>query len=177
MITYANTPSALKLLHLLNDMAPTLPVIVRSHDDSDLDQLKKAGAAEVVPELMEGSLMLASHALIMMGVPLRRVVHRVQAAREERYASLRGYFHGSSDAGDDAELERLHTVTVSEDAHCVGLPLSAVDVAGCGAFVTAIRRGRGRLEVTPETQLASGDVVVLRGTADAVAKAETLLLK
>ncbi|PJJ20945.1 monovalent cation:H+ antiporter-2, CPA2 family [Janthinobacterium sp. OK676] len=177
VITYANTPSALRLLHLLNEMAPTLPVIVRSHDDSDLDQLKKAGAAEVVPELMEGSLMLASHALIMMGVPLRRVVHRVQAAREERYASLRGYFHGTSDAGDDAELERLHTVTVSDGAHCVDLPLSAIDVAGCGAFVTAIRRGRGRLEVTPETQLASGDVVVLRGTADAVAKAETLLLK
>ena len=177
VITYANTASALRLLHLLNEMAPTLPVIVRSHDDSDLDLLKNAGAAEVVPELMEGSLMLASHALIMMGVPLRRVVHRVQAAREERYASLRGYFHGTSDAGDEAELERLHTVTVGEDAHCVGLPLSTLDVAGCGAFVTAIRRGRGRLEVTPETQLASGDVVVLRGSADAVAKAETLLLK
>lgn len=59
----------------------------------------------------------------------------------------------------------------------MGLPLSTIDVAGCGAAVTAIRRGRGRLEITPETQLASGDVVVLRGTADAVAKAETLLLK
>ena len=69
------------------------------------------------------------------------------------------------------------STTVSEDAHCVDLPLSAIDVAGCGAFVTAIRRGRGSLDVSPETQLASGDVVVLRGTADAVAKAETLLLK
>ncbi len=176
MITYANTPSALRLLHLVNDMAPTLPVIVRSHDDSDLDQLKKAGAAEVVPELMEGSLMLASHALIMMGVPLRRVVHRVQAAREERYASLRGYFHGSSDAGDDAELERLHTVTVGEDAHCVGLPLSTIDVAGCGAFVTAIRRAR-----PPGSHARDAAGQRRRGGAarhaDAVAKAETLLLK
>jgi len=177
VITYANTPAALKLLHLLNDMAPTVPVIVRSYDDSDLDQLRDAGAAEVVPELMEGSLMLASHALIMMGVPLRRVVHRVQAAREERYASLRGYFHGASDAGDDADLERLHTVTLSDGAQCVGLPLSTVDVASCGAAVTAIRRGRGRLDITPETQLAIGDVVVLRGSADAVAKAENLLLR
>ena len=50
-------------------------------------------------------------------------------------------------------------------------------MAGCGASVTTIRRGRGRLDVTPELELASGDVVVLRGTADAVAKAESLLLK
>jgi CPA2 family monovalent cation:H+ antiporter-2 len=53
--------------------------IVRSHDDTDLDKLRAAGATEVVPELMEGSLMLA-HALVILGVPLRRVVHRVQAA-------------------------------------------------------------------------------------------------
>ena len=177
VITYANTPAALRLLHMVNELAPTLPVIVRSYDDSDLDQLREAGATEVVPELLEGSLMLASHALIMMGVPLRRVVHRVQAAREERYASLRGYFHGASDAGDDAELERLHSVTVGDGARCIGLPLSSIDMATSGAAVTTIRRGRISLAVTPETQLASGDVVVLRGSADAVARAETLLLK
>ncbi len=177
VITYANTPAALRLLHLVNELAPTLPVIVRSYDDSDLEQLRDAGATEVVPELMEGSLMLASHALIMMGVPLRRVVHRVQAAREKRYASLRGYFHGASDAGDDAELERLHSVTVGDSARCIGVALSSIDMAGCGAQVASIRRGRSRLAVTPELELSSGDVVVLRGSADAVAKAENLLRK
>jgi voltage-gated potassium channel Kch len=106
VITYASTPSALRVLHLVHELAPALPVIVRSYDDTDLDRLKAAGAAEVVPELMEGSLMLASHALVMLGVPLRRVVHRVQAAREARYASLRGWFHGASDAGEDADLRR-----------------------------------------------------------------------
>ncbi|CDG85475.1 sodium/hydrogen exchanger family protein [Janthinobacterium agaricidamnosum NBRC 102515 = DSM 9628] len=177
VITYTSTPSALRVLHLVHELAPTLPVIVRSHDDTDLDLLKNAGAAEVVPELMEGSLMLASHALVMLGVPLRRVVHRVQAAREERYASLRGYFHGVSDAGDDADLMRLHSVTLADTAKCIGLPLSAIDVAGCGAEVTTIRRGRGRLNVTPDTIFETGDVVVLRGAADAVTRAENRLLK
>ncbi|WP_317205319.1 cation:proton antiporter [Janthinobacterium sp.] len=174
VITYASTPSALRVLHLVHELAPTLPVIVRSHDDTDLDRLKAAGAAEVVPELMEGSLMLASHALIMLGVPLRRVVHRVQAAREARYASLRGYFHGASDVGDD-ELVRLHSVTLGERARCTGLALGDLDLAGCGAEVATIRRGRGRLEVGAATVLEAGDVVVLRGAADAVARAERLL--
>jgi len=177
VITYANTASALKVLHLVHELAPTLPVIVRSHDDADLDRLKAAGAAEVVPELMEGSLMLASHALVMLGVPLRRVVHRVQAAREERYASLRGYFHGISDVGDDAEMVRLHTVTLPENAGSVGKALGDIDVAETGAEVTTIRRGKQRLPIGPETILGAGDVIVLRGGAQAVARAEALLLE
>jgi CPA2 family monovalent cation:H+ antiporter-2 len=126
---------------------------------------------------MEGSLMLASHALVMLGVPLRRVVHRVQAAREERYASLRGYFHGASDVGEEADMVRLHSVTLDGKAACVGKALSEVDVAGAGAEVTTIRRGKGRLELTPDTVFEAGDVVVLRGAAEAVNRAETRLLR
>src|SRR5471032_1425879 len=177
VITYASTPSALKVLHLVHELAPTLPVIVRSYDDTDLDRLKAAGAAEVVPELMEGSLMLASHALVMLGVPLRRVVHRVQAAREERYASLRGYFHGASDVGEEADLVRLHSVTLNDGAACIGKLLVEIDVIGAGAEVTSIRRGRGALALTPDTRLELGDVVVLRGAADAVTRAEARLLR
>jgi CPA2 family monovalent cation:H+ antiporter-2 len=176
VITYASTPSALKVLHLVHELAPTLPVIVRAYDDTDLDALKAAGAAEVVPELMEGSLMLASHALVMLGVPLRRVVHRVQRAREERYASLRGYFHGTNESSDESELVRLHSVALSEGASCVGKALCDVNVDRTGAEISAIRRGKVRLDVTPQTVLESGDVVVLRGAAEAVARAESALL-
>ena len=162
----------------MHELAPTLPVIVRSHDDTDLDLLKKAGAAEVVPEALEGSLMLASHALVMMGVPLRRVVHRVQSARDERYAALRGYFHGSSDIGDDPEhtYVRLHSVTLRDDAGSIGKRLEELELHEVGAEVTTIRRGRARLEVTPRTELEMGDVVVLRGSAEAVDRAEGRLL-
>jgi CPA2 family monovalent cation:H+ antiporter-2 len=179
VVTYASTPSALKVLHFAHELAPALPVIVRSHDDSDLDKLRNAGAAEVVPEAIEGSLMLASHALVMLGVPLRRVVHRVQAARDERYASLRGYFHGASDAPDDAEHlhVRLHSVTLGEGAKSIGKPLAALKLQEVGAEVTIIRRGKVRIEVTPETILEAGDIVVLRGATEGVARAEEHLLK
>jgi CPA2 family monovalent cation:H+ antiporter-2 len=179
VITYASTPSALKVLHLVHELAPSLPVIVRSHDDTDLDLLKQAGAAEVVPEALEGSLMLASHALVMLGVPLRRVVHRVQSARDERYASLRGYFHGASDLTDDPEhmYVRLHSVTVADGARVAGQSLGSLELQEVGAEVTTIRRGKGRVEVTPQTVLAHGDVVVLRGGAEAVSRAEERLLQ
>ena len=179
VITFADTRLAVKVLHLVHELAPKLPVIVRAHDDTELDVLKKAGATEVVPEALESSLMLASHALVVMGVPLRRVVHRVQAARDERYASLRGFFHGASDLADDPEHSyvRLHSVTLKDDAGAVGRCIAELQLDEVGAEVTAVRRGQERIEPDPETELRAGDVVVLRGTGSAVTRAEGRLLK
>ncbi|QNA87668.1 potassium transporter [Massilia sp. Dwa41.01b] len=178
VITFADTRAALKVLHLVHELAPSLPVIVRSHDDSDLDVLRQAGATEVVPEALESSLMLASHALVVVGVPLRRVVHRVQSARDERYAALRGYFHGSSDVSDDPEhmYVRLHSVVLGEDAQAVGRRIDELGLEELGAEVSGIRRERVRIEPAPETVLQARDVVVLRGGADAVTRAEGRLL-
>ncbi|HYD78236.1 MAG TPA: monovalent cation:proton antiporter-2 (CPA2) family protein [Paucimonas sp.] len=179
VISFTDTPSALKVLHFAHELEPSLPVIVRSHDDSDLEKLRAAGAAEVVPELLEGSLMLASHALVLLGVPLRRVVHRVQMARDERYASLRGYFHGASDALEDAEHlhVRLHSVILPERARAVGKLVGALRLGEVEAEITSIRRGKAGIVPTDDTVLQAGDIVVLRGTADSVVRAEERLLR
>jgi len=179
VITYVDTRSALTVLRFAHELAPTLPVIVRSHDDRELDKLRAAGATEVVPEAIEGSLMLASHALVMLGVPLRRVVHRVQAARDERYASLRGFFHGMDDAsGDEDHLQvRLHSVTLPDSAKAIGKTLEMLKLSDIGAEITTLRRGKNRIAILPETVLVAGDTVVLRGATDVLALAEERLLK
>lgn len=179
VVTYASTASAIKILHHVNELNPSLPVIVRSHDDRDLEKLRAAGATEVVPEIMEGSLMLASHALVMLGVPLRKVVHRVQMARDERYESLRGFFHGASDAGDSPEHMqlRLHTVVLGERAKAIGQSLLQLALQEFEVDVQTVRRGKQKLEIVPELVLQSGDIVVLRGTSETVARAEQRLLK
>ena len=97
VVTYLGTPGALKVLGSVREHAPSVPVVVRTVDDLDLEKLQAAGATEVVPEAIEGSLMLASHALALVGVPMRRVIRSAQAQREARYSLLRGYFHGADD--------------------------------------------------------------------------------
>ena len=69
-----------------------VPILVRTRDDSQLAELKAAGATEVVPELLESSLMLASHALIMLGLPEKTVQRRVDEVRHDRYHLLEGCF-------------------------------------------------------------------------------------
>ena len=97
VVTYLDVPGAMKVLANARSHAPQVPVIVRTQDDRDLEKLQAAGATEVVPEALEGSLMLASHALALVGVPMRRVIRIVQDQRDARYNLLRGYFHGADD--------------------------------------------------------------------------------
>jgi monovalent cation:H+ antiporter-2, CPA2 family len=181
VVTYADTQSALTVLHHVRAISPTIPAIVRTLDDADLDRLVAAGATEVVPETFESSLMLASHALMLLGVPVRRVVERIRTVREGRYALLRGFFHGESDEPadlDEASQPRLHAVTLAAGAHAIGRTLGELDVGQRRALVSAVRQHGTRLNAPPpELRLEEGDVVVLMGDAEAVAAGEILLLQ
>jgi monovalent cation:H+ antiporter-2, CPA2 family len=180
VISYNDAHSALRVIHFAHELKPALPVIVRTQDDADLDRLLAAGATEVVPEVFEGSLMLGSHALVLLGVPLNRVVRRVREARDTRYRLLRGYFHGADDSSefDEDAHERLHSVRVEDGAVAVGQTLGAIDLKAAGVEVTAVRR-RGIRGADPSAELVlqAGDVVVLRGQPEALELAEDRLLQ
>jgi CPA2 family monovalent cation:H+ antiporter-2 len=177
VITYLQTASALRILQLVRTHAPRVPVVVRTLDDGPLEQLRQAGAAEVVPEILEGSLMLASHTLALVGVPLPRVLKRLRQARAQRYSLLRDWFRGSDDASlEDAEQPRLQAVTLTTEAAAVGKTLRAVSREG--VRVTQVRRSDGRVvKPAPTLELHAGDTVVLSGLPEDLARAEEALLR
>jgi len=180
VITYPDTPSAKKILSLVREHAPAVPVAVRTIDDARLDALRAAGATVVVPEAIEGSLMLASQTLALVGVPIRRVIRLVQDQRVARYGLLRGYFHGADDDSvDELELQRLMSVTLTADSDCIGRPLSAsLDQEASGVAVVSVRRAAGKV-VNPDGAiiLHVGDTLVLSGRPQDLSRAESLLLK
>jgi CPA2 family monovalent cation:H+ antiporter-2 len=178
-VTFADTAVALKILHHVQQLRQELPVIVRTVDDTELERLTQAGATEVVPELLEGSLMLASHLLLLLGVPLNRVLTRIRAIREERYSLFRGFFHGATDAADAAEnlQPRLHSVLLTERSAAIGHTLDDFDLKDL-VEVTGVRR-RGMRSTVPESgyRFDVGDVVVLLGRPENLAAAERRLLR
>ena len=181
VVTHTDTPAALRVLHHAHEINDALPVIVRTRDDSGLDRLVQAGATEVVPDTFETSLMLASHALLLLGVPVRRVLTQIRGVRDQRYRLLRGFFHGATDDAadlDDANQPRLHTVSVDDGAHAVGRALAELAIGALGAEVTAIRRRGIRADdPAPETRIEAGDVVILLGRPEAIEAAEARLLQ
>ncbi len=177
VVTYLDTASALKVLANARAHAPTVPVIVRTVDDHDLEKLQAAGATVVVPEAIEGSLMLASHALALVGVPMRRVIRVVQEQRDARYNLLRGYFRGADDdTVNELDEERLSTVTLPLVIKPVGQLLGAVLLAASGVRVVSLRRSNGRVaSIHDDTLLEGGDTLVLSGKPEALAMAEKKL--
>ncbi|CEN55184.1 monovalent cation:proton antiporter family protein [Candidatus Methylopumilus turicensis] len=178
IISYDDPPSAIKILHLVNDYFPNLPVVVRTVDDTNMERFRDAGASEVVPEVLEGSLMLASHALVLLGVPLNRVVKRIRLFREERYKMFKGFFHGISDGDEAVEraVPRLHSVPINALAYCVGKPLKDIYFGLCKAEITAVRRDAHPEEVSPDFVFKEGDVVVILAKPHDLVLAERILL-
>jgi len=180
-VTYADTASALKILRHVGELRPGLPVIVRTLDDNDIDRLKAAGAVEVVAEILEGSLMLASTTLMLLGVPLNRVMQRIRETREQRYSLFRGFFRGITDESeelDQADQPRLHSVRITTGAAAIGKQLGELGLGAMSVEVTALRRQDART-VTPasDTRIEEGDVLVLLGTEEGVAAAEIKLMQ
>ena len=179
VVTYLDTASALKVLANTRAHAPNVPVIIRTVDDHDLEKLQAAGATEVVPEAIEGSLMLASHALALVGVPMRRVIRVVQDQRDARYNLLRGYFRGADDdTVNELDQERLATVTLPLDGKIIGKPLAALALDTMDVRLVSMRRSAGRTVVIDDNTLLEGnDTLVLSGRPQALGLAEEKLLR
>jgi len=179
VVTFAEFKSAEKVLTAVRALAPNVPVVVRTYDESDLEKLTAAGATEVVPEILEGSLMLGSQALMLLGVPVSRVVKQIRAIRESRYQMFRGVFRGVDDEADTPENQwvRLHSVFVEPGASGVGKSLAELGILDLDIEVSAIRRrGIRGGDPSPDTQLESGDILVLKGQPDALSLAEAIIL-
>ena len=179
VVTYLDVPAAMKVLGHTQSHAPQVPVIVRTKDDLDLHKLQQAGATEVVPEALEGSLMLASHALALVGVPMRRVIRAVQDQRDARYNLLKGYFHGhDDDTFDEIDHERLTTITLPQASPWLGKAVADLNFHAMGVRLVNLRRSNGKNEpVHDATELQGSDTLVLSGTPRTLALAEQKLLK
>ncbi len=179
VISYEDKHSALAILRHVKELRPDLPVVVRATDDSNMEVLKNAGAAEVVAEVLEGSVMLASQALLLAGVPLSRVVRHVQENRARRYAMFSGYLRTPENADIEISDElqpRFLNVMLKADSALVGHRLREAGLDNLNVEARALRRYNVHgAQPSEDKMLQTGDVLVLLGLPEALEIAETRL--
>ena len=168
VIAYSDDRSSLKVLNVIREIYPDLPVIVRTRDESSIQQLQDAGATDVVPEVLESSLMLASHALVILDVPLARVIKKIRAFRNERYKIFRGYFMGSSEAGDDLQGQdqlQLHSIEIKNNFYLLNKQISEIAFDKFNIEIQHLRRPNmlEDIEARLDIRLKGGDVIVILG--------------
>jgi CPA2 family monovalent cation:H+ antiporter-2 len=178
VISHDDFPAALKVLSHLRAVRPDLPVMVRTRDESHVEELQAAGALEVVPETLEAGLMIASQVLLLLDVPLSHVMRRIREQRSGRYHLMREFFRGDEliQKQDERDAHRLRSIVILPESAAIGCQLQEFDLAG--VTVTAlVRSGVRKSSPSPETKLIANDVIVLYGLLDDLQRIERLMLE
>ena len=168
VIAYADDRSTEKVLNVIREAYPELPVVVRTKDESSVEGLKKAGATDVVPEVQEGSLMLASHALVILGIPLSNVIKKIRVFRSERYKMFRGFFVGETDLDQENNLQerfQLHSIEINKYFFLVNKSIKSIPLKEFNIEIQHLRRPNMLENIEPHADivLSSGDIIVILG--------------
>lgn len=180
IITFADPSTAIGIVRAVRGLRQDVPILVRTADDTRLDDLMAAGATEVVPETFEASLMLASHALMLLKQPVSRVVRTIANIRQERYASLRALLRGEDSFPEDIETgihDELKSVVLPPGAWADGRTCAEVIERGASVRIDSVlRHGIVGRQPDPGMRLQQGDEVVIAGTPENIEHAEKVLL-
>lgn len=181
VISFDDIPGALKILHSARTLHSDLPILVRTRDGTGLTPLLDAGATEVVPETLEASLMLAFQLLLLLGMPLDKVIQRMDEVRSDRYQLLQTFFRKAKSAHEDQgdrDRRSLRSVILPAGAFAVGNRLENLGLENERVMLTAVRRGeKGQGQPPhPDLVLEAGDVLLLLGTPERIEEAERRLL-
>lgn len=180
VISFSDPATSLGILHSIRRLRSEVPILVRTADDARIKELQQAGATDVVPETFEASLMLVSHVLMLLHMPVTKVVRIVNDIRNSRYSVLRNIVR----RGDARPLDETHehreeikSVVVPPGAWAVGRTLHDVRGRGVEVMFTGIRRlGILGREPSGDTVIRDGDIVVLYGQPEELERAESVLL-
>ncbi len=180
MITIENPTYVVKVIRNIRKHRVDIPICVLAYDDTYMDKFRREGATDVVPQIFEASLMLASHSLPQLGIPMSRVLRHTREFRKNGYSKLRGFFHGHrthSIEGSARSREQLRTIALGMTAHAVGKELGELELDDIGVTITSIRRKEMRMpDPTADVQLLGGDILVAYGAPEELEKAESIIL-
>ena len=167
--------NALQILRAIRQQSPRLPVLVRTRDDSQSDELRQAGATVVIPEVLESSLVIVKHALLQLGMNPSHVRQRVHQTRTRGYEILNGFYPGINDylLENDIKAHR-HAVTAGHACRAVNTTIQSLPLKGHDVSIVEIRRHNVVLQPKPEMVIQPGDIVVLTGSNSAISHIEKL---
>nr|WP_241242226.1 monovalent cation:proton antiporter family protein [Thalassotalea sp. G2M2-11] len=176
VIAFGEDSQSIEVIQKVRSLAPDVPILVRTRNDDNLDKLQEVGANQVVPESLEGSLMLVSQVLSLTGVPFSRIVKRVQKERKNHYSHLHGFFQGEhTDMSPEAmdRIEFAHAVLLTDDSYAVGRSIEALNLTSRRVKVVSLKRHEIESEEPePTTVLQAQDTLVIRGKPRRIERVE-----
>ena len=162
---FAATRMALRHVRKLN---PAIFTLVRTRYATEVDELLKLGADQVIAEEFETSIEIFSRVLHQYHIPGNIIANQINMVRFDGYKMLRGLSLDQEKIGRLAALFAAATVDnvqIPPECACIGKTLRDLDIRRLsGATVIAIvRNGEAATNPGPDFTLDGDDIVVLMG--------------
>jgi CPA2 family monovalent cation:H+ antiporter-2 len=181
MVVAITDPAATRrTVKLAREANPALYVLVRTRYTSEVEELYRLGANQVIPEEFETSVEIFSRVLKEYHVPGNIIQNQIDIVRHEGYAM----FRTPSLAREKlVEISSILAASVTEtffvrsDSHLVGKTLAEIDLRKkSGVLVLAIvRKAATRTNPPADFIIEAGDILALIGSHTEMDKAMQVL--
>jgi CPA2 family monovalent cation:H+ antiporter-2 len=173
VIAISDAPSTRQATSLARSLNEQIEILVRTRFVAEVEELRRLGANEVIPEEFETSIEIFARVLSRFGVPKNLILEAVHRVRSGMYDMLRGA------RSQRAELEEtlagfaglgVERLQIRAGSVARGRTLAELDLRRSrGASVLAVQRS-GDIELNPsgDFRLAEGDVILVLGTPAAI---------
>jgi len=182
IIVYAiSDPSVTKMsLKLVKRLNPHIYALVRTRYVNEIDELRKLGADEVIPEEFETAIQLFRKVLERYHIPLNVIMRQTTLLREESYSLLRkeGMDISSFIHLDEILAQGLtETYYVNEDNIHIDKSLSEINLRAKtdATIITIVRDGKSISNPSAKEIFKAADTLVIYGTHLSVDKAIEML--
>ncbi len=180
VIAISDAAATRRVVQIARHENPQLRIIVRTRYLAEMDDLKAAGANEVIPEEFETSVEIFARVLHHYHVPKNVINQRIEQIRDDNYTMLRGVRLPAKTLSErQSFLKGLHTETyqILKGARADGLSIKALRLrAETGATILAVQRGDDvHQNPSPDFHLHADDLLLLIGSRENVERAAEYL--
>jgi CPA2 family monovalent cation:H+ antiporter-2 len=182
VVGIADQTATRRIVRVARGLNPGLHILVRTRAVTEVDELRRLGANEVIPEEFETSIEIASRILDRFHAPRNIVRAQRRILRDEGYGIFR-----SADAHARPTYDRIaeileaaltETFLVTKESAAAGRTLAELDLrqrTGGAAVIAVVREGKAQTGPPPDLRLQPNDNLVLVGSHAALEKASLLL--
>jgi CPA2 family monovalent cation:H+ antiporter-2 len=169
-----------RIVKTAHDMNRAATIIVRTRYVREMEDLKKLGATQVIPEEFETSVEIFARVLRNYNIPANIIQNQIDIIREGGYAMLRSPYAEKETLGNLTsilEATTMDTFYVDEGCDISGKNLKDLNLRKeSGTTIIAIvRKGKAVTNPEAEFEIENGDILVLLGSHAELSKASEIL--
>jgi len=157
-----------RIVALARQHSPQVPIIVRTRYVAEMDDLRRLGATEVIPEEFETSVEIFARVLRRLRVPRNVIAVQIDLIRQQGYSMLRGLAlprQTLDQLGDILAATTTESFMVPRTSPAVGRSIRDLQLRKqTGVTIIAVVRGGQPLtNPAPDLQIHGGDILVMVG--------------